>query len=451
MRTHRLALPALLAIAVLLVPVAATATGPDGRPDGARPQPVGDQPETASMDAAGEYDVPPAEGEAPPVEGDQVINDDLIVYGSECVGFDCAMNMAFGADTIVLQENNLRILFNDTSTSASYPTNNWRLMANDNTNGGMSWFGFQDAETNRKVFGVEAGAPASALWVDSGGRVGIGTNNPATEIHIDDSDTPAVRLQQNGNGGFAPQTWDVAGNETNFFIRDVTNGSTLPFRIQPDAPSNTLTLRASGDVGIGTWSPGETLHVYGTDGSTRALVEEASTTAERRTLFRMVNNGPASFVLASDESGNAFSWEFGTRSNQSFVISLTGSGEPEFKILANGNAELAGTLTQNSDRNAKQDIVPVDPAEVLDTLRDLDVSEWSYIDDPGTRHIGPMAQDFSALFDVGASDTGISSIDTCGVALAAVKGLQQELDAANDQIADLRQQIADLQAAVYGN
>ena len=72
------------------------------------------------------------------------------------------------------------------------------------------------------------------------GRVGLGTSVPYVELHIVDGDTPTVRLDQDGSAGWTAQRWDVAGNETNFFIRDATNGSRLPFRIFPGAPSNSL-------------------------------------------------------------------------------------------------------------------------------------------------------------------------------------------------------------------
>ena len=49
--------------------------------------------------------------------------------------------------------------------------------------------------------------------------------------------------------------------------------------------------------------------------------------------------------------------------------------------------------------------------------------------------VGPMAQDFSsAAFGLGRSPTGISTIDTGGVALAAIKGLKQEKDAQIEQL-----------------
>jgi hypothetical protein len=77
------------------------------------------------------------------------------------------------------------------------------------------------------------------------------------------SDTPAIRLEQNNAGGFTAQTWDVAGNEANFFVRDLTGGSRLPFRIRPGAPTSSIDIAASGNVGIGVASPEANLHVNG--------------------------------------------------------------------------------------------------------------------------------------------------------------------------------------------
>jgi len=62
------------------------------------------------------------------------------------------------------------------------------------------------------------------------------------------NDTPGVRLAQGAGGGFTAQTWDVAGNEANFFIRDLTGGSRLPFRIRPGAPTSSIDIQAGGTV-----------------------------------------------------------------------------------------------------------------------------------------------------------------------------------------------------------
>jgi len=198
---------------------------------------------------------------------DQVIPDDLIVQGSACVGLDCVNNEVFGFDTIRLKENNDRIQFDDTSTGAGFPTNNWQIRANSSANGGASFLGFVDqgatgnSETGTIVFEVDAGAPANSLKVASNGKVGLRTATPVLDLHITTTDTPAHRLEQTSGGGFTAQTWDIAGNEANFFVRDVTGGSRLPFRIRPGAPTSSIDISAAGNVGVGTASPAGKLQV----------------------------------------------------------------------------------------------------------------------------------------------------------------------------------------------
>jgi len=201
----------------------------------------------------------------PPAYADVVHADDVIIKGSLAVGSDSVDGEDFGFDTIKLKENNLRIYFQDTSSSGSFPTNDWRIIINDTADGGASYFAVEDATAGRVPFKIEAGAPANSLYIEDYGRIGIGTALPVLELHIADSDTPSVRLEQDSSGGWKAQTWDVCGNESNFYIRDATNGSKLPFRIQPNTPDSTLCLKSEGEgrVGIGTWSPQAKLHVEG--------------------------------------------------------------------------------------------------------------------------------------------------------------------------------------------
>ncbi len=196
------------------------------------------------------------------LQADIVHLDDVLTVGSHCIGFDCVNGESFGFDTLRLKENNLRVHFDDTSASAGFPANDWRIIINDSSNGGANYFAIEDSNAGRQVFRVSAGAPANALTVDAQGDVGIGTSAAVVELHVADGDTPTLRLEQNGSSGFTPQTWDVAGNETNFFVRDVTNGSSLPFKIKPGAPTSSIFVAADGDIGMGTESPDSALHVY---------------------------------------------------------------------------------------------------------------------------------------------------------------------------------------------
>jgi hypothetical protein len=223
---------------------------------------------------------------------DDVIPDDLIVQGSACVGLDCVNGEVFGFDTIRLKENNTRLQFDDTSV-APFPTNNWQIRANSSASGGASFLGFVDqgangnSETGTIVFGVEAGAPANSLRVSSTGKVGIRTGTPVLDVHANTSDTPAIRLEQNSGGGFTAQTWDIAGNEANFFVRDVTGGSRLPFRIRPGAPTSSIDINAGGSVGIGTASPNKSAvsRAITVNGSTDAIYEWAIADVRKATMF----------------------------------------------------------------------------------------------------------------------------------------------------------------------
>jgi hypothetical protein len=240
---------------------------------------------------------------------DFVIADDLIVQGSGCFGLDCVDGESFGFDTIRVKENNTRIQFDDTSVSAGFPANNWQIRANDSGSGGTNFLGFVDqgatgnSETGTIVFAVNSGALANSLRVGSNSKVGLRTATPVLDMHANTTDTPAIRLEQNNTGGFTAQTWDVAGNEANFFVRDVTSGSRLPFRIRPGAPTSSIDIAASGNVGLNNGSPATALDVSGnalTLGSDLgATTRTTATTKVSRLAMPPFTTGNLSFAYAA--------------------------------------------------------------------------------------------------------------------------------------------------------
>jgi hypothetical protein len=109
----------------------------------------------------------------------------------------------------------------------------------------------------------------------------------------------------------------------------------------------------------------------------------------------------------------------------------------------------SGSWTSMSDRNAKENFAPVNAESVLDKVAALPLSTWNYKEqDRSIRHLGPMAQDFKAAFGVGETDTGITTVDADGVALAAIQGLNQKLNEKDAEIQDLKQSVAKLKAMV---
>ncbi len=379
---------------------------------------------------------------------DQVVEDDLIVRisgttgGSMAVGLDAVDDENFGFDTLRLKEGNLRIHFDDTSTSPGDPSNDWRILVNDITNGGSNHFSIEDSTGNTVPFRVDAGAKNFALVVASDGKLGLGTDSPAVAIHAVDGNTPTIRLEQDNTDGLIPQTWDVVGNEAHFFVRDASNDDKLPFRIRPGAPTNSLNIAASGNVGLGTSDPTSSLHVLRSDGTAQVQVQQNSTIAPRD-LLALQNHGAPLLAWTNTASGTDVTWKAGMTAAGDFAFDFADTAGTEFKIGADGtwtmgtngasnfvldtqgNLTLAGTLTQGSSWTLKDNFETLDSFDILRRLETLPVFTWNYTaESDSVVHMSPMAEDFYALFGLGTDAQHLAVSDLAGANLAALQALQ---------------------------
>lgn len=104
-----------------------------------------------------------------------------------------------------------------------------------------------------------------------------------------------------------------------------------------------------------------------------------------------------------------------------------------------------GCTMAPSDRNLKRDFAPIDGDQILNSLAELPITSWRYKTESGdARHIGPMAQDFKARFGVGTDDKYILQVDADGVALAAIKTLNDRVNRLARENAELRREISRL-------
>jgi trimeric autotransporter adhesin len=150
--------------------------------------------------------------------------------------------------------------------------------------------------------------------------------------------------------------------------------------------------------------------------------------------------------------GDSTDADVNSTANNQFIIRASGgvginTASPQTALDVNGTVR-AQTVIITSDRGAKQDFAAVDAKEVLQRVASLPIQTWVFKEQPGTRHIGPMAQDFYAAFGVGADDKHIATVDADGAALAAIKGLYQMVKEKDAEIGELKRRLAAVESAL---
>lgn len=134
-------------------------------------------------------------------------------------------------------------------------------------------------------------------------------------------------------------------------------------------------------------------------------------------------------------------------------VKLSGASSNSYALVvgtssSNGNGAYltkGGVWTNASDINLKEDITAVDANEVLAKVASMEINKWKYI---GTDeyHIGPMAQDFHAAFQLGIDTNRISTIDPAGIALVSIKALNEKVEKQEAVIANITRLNATLMA-----
>jgi hypothetical protein len=356
---------------------------------------------------------------------DQVIADDLIVQMSLCVGVDCVNNENFGFDTVRLKENNLRIHFDDTSNSGSFPNTDWRITINDSANGGASYFRVDDASNSKSPFTIEANTASNMLYLDSNNRIGIGTSTPAVKLQVTDGNTPTLRLEQNGSSGFTAQSWDVAGNEANFFVRDVTHSSHLPFRIKPGAPEDSIYIDTDG-VGFGTDNPSYAIHVLGGSSSSALLV--------------VAENSQGATIKMGATSNQA---QFGSISNHPLKLTVNNNAvvsvntDNSLTLASGASCTDAGVWTNASSRELKENIRGLSTDEAIETLAGLNPVRYNYKVDKDEEYLGFIAEDVPEM--VAMKDRKhMTPMDVVAVLTKVVQEQQKNISELKEKIAELK-------------
>ncbi|MCP5050723.1 MAG: tail fiber domain-containing protein, partial [bacterium] len=241
--------------------------------------------------------------------------------------------------------------------------------------------------------------------------------------------TPTLRLEQDGSSGFTPQTWDVAGNEANFFIRDATNGSTLPFKIKPGAPTSSIFVKADGKIGIGTESIDSNATIHHLTGST--------TNAQ----LRLERSGASIAVVTAGNSGV----NIGAQSSHPVkivsggIVQMTIDDVSPFILMADGGT-YDGTWNNGSSREIKENIKNLTNTEAISALENLKPVTYNYKTSQEEGRVGFIAEDVPELVAT-KSRKNLSSMDIVAVLTKVVQQQQALVKKQQETISKLTQRI----------
>lgn len=181
---------------------------------------------------------------------------------------------------------------------------------------------------------------ADDMVVDGAGNVGIGTTTPSYTLDVAVPSGGALRVnaasgQANiliGQGGTTNGTINAAGGpgtdlwitgERNLVLVSGIAGGTSGIRFDTNGGGERMRIDPSGNVGIGTTSPGTELHVNGTS-----------------ELLRLTSSGFGTIYAGSDVNNP---W-FGTSTNND--LRLITNGTEKMRIQAGGNVGIGTTAPQ---------------------------------------------------------------------------------------------------------
>lgn len=238
-----------------------------------------------------------------------------------CVGLDCDASESFSGNfnQLEIKANSTRLVFEDTSSTAGFPTVDWAIQANDRFTSGEDQLLFVDLGTGAEILTIKSSAPTSTMVLDDTGRVGLGTELPTADLHAVSTNTAKIRMEEIISGA----DWEVSVGNTGigFFER---NTLTFPFFVENNAPNSAFWIEDTGNVGVGTSNPAAPLHV----------VDSASFSFFRITATGAATNDSVDVVFTEGPLGTG-----------QLRYNIVDGDNQEMSLDANGNMILAGTLT----------------------------------------------------------------------------------------------------------
>lgn len=356
----------------------------------------------------------------------------------------------------------------------------WNLNGNTGTNPATNFLGTIDntdlvIRTNN----------AERMRITSAGKIGIGTSTPNASLHIvgdngivaegtfgsgvpapSGAGTRLLWYSKKGAfraGGVSLSQWDDIKIGNYSFASGFSNTASGAYSTALGSGSSATgqysiaACEQSVASGISSVAMGSVCTASGAYSISLGRGCQATDSSAVAMGYHPKASGKYSFSLgyttvASGDYSMAFGYNANTNSKRgSFVyadassnIATNSTADNQFMVRASGgtifysNAGLttgvtlaagSGSWSSVSDKNKKEHFKKVDGRDILDKLKNLEISSWNYkTQSVSIRHVGPFAQDFYQLFHYGESDTTITTVDMDGISLLAIQALSQKAD-----------------------
>ncbi|MFA5543766.1 MAG: tail fiber domain-containing protein, partial [Bacilli bacterium] len=259
----------------------------------------------------------------------------------------------------------------------------------------------------------------NALYIDSIGKVGIGTTTPQQKLHV------------NGDAIF----------NSSIFIR--SSPGNAPLRVLADT-TEALYVDSTGKIGIGTTTPQYKLSLGSTDDD-MGFYQDGDHYAKIR--FYNSSNGALEFHVSNPSTGGFVFFD-----NSNVLVSINKSGNSYFS-----QDIYARAFYYTSDKVKKENITNISGA--LDMVKKMQGVGFNFKADESKSHkVGFIAQDMELILpEVVSGEEGSKTIDYASISAILVEAVK-ELDAVSlerykkqqEEIEDLRREIELLKGKVNG-
>ena len=278
------------------------------------------------------------------------------------------------------------------------------------------------------TFFTNVGGNTERMRIAYDGNVGIGTTSPAAKLHLSESASggnPSFILQDNARSGAATLNYILltdssntnqakigylSGLNTDLTLQNLVGNTSLisSNQIKITAGTNTLfensgsekmRITSTGNVGIGTTSPSDKLHIEGDSTPTIKIVDTTNTT-----ITELYSNNFDTY-LANESSGRVL---IRTGGSNGFVVNSSGNVGigttiPSQKLDVVGNARITGAIYDSNNEPGTSGQVLSSTATGTDWVS---LSEIQGVDGTGTANYVTKWSDSDTVTDSVIFDNG---------------------------------------------